>query len=169
MSDTGSHTFQSGATRSEIKPFWSAIPGENLRRIAYRATGAPRGEALLPANGFKYEGGSRGYGYGNWRMGLPFRDTFNHVIDHLMTWKDNVEKGVLDQDDHLAAAAWGILLPLMTSEKDFVAARGEEKVQIKPRWFEALSPGQLRDAIAKLQKDVAEAQMALDRITRQDK
>lgn len=118
------HQFESGAKRSEVKPFYSAIPFMSLLRLAMRATGAPKGgpPATLMVEGhvFKYEGGSRGYGYGNWSNGLPMEDTFNHIIHHLWHWKYCIERGIIPEDDDLAAAAWGILMPLMTFEDEYV-------------------------------------------------
>lgn len=131
------HVFSTGAKRSEIKPFYSAIPGASLRRLALRATGAPRGE-VLSVSEFQYTGGSRGYGYNNWKMGLPMRDTFNHVIEHLFRWKDKIEgpNQPADNEDDLAAAAWGIMFPLMTFERSYINNRGEdpnERAQEKGR------------------------------------
>lgn len=118
------HQFESGAKRSEIKPFYAAIPLASIRRLALRATGAPRGEVLSDTeSGFSYEGGSRKYGYGNWRQGLPMEDTFNHVIEHLYRWKESIERGEVPIDDDLAGAAWGIMLPLMTNERKYADER----------------------------------------------
>lgn len=118
----GSVTFSTGAKRSEVQPFYSAIPAASLRRLALRATGAPKGATHVdPRTGFSYHGGSLGYGYGNWAKGLPMRDTFNHIIEHLYEWKEAVERGDTVIDDHLAAAAWGILMPLMTFEREYVS------------------------------------------------
>ena len=118
------HTFSSGAKRSEVKPFYSAIPADSLRRLALRATGAPKGRpglaALIDGHWFHYEGGSRGYGYGNWALGLEMEDTFNHIIEHLYYWKTEIEAGRIPMDDDLAAAAWGIMMPLMSFESRYV-------------------------------------------------
>jgi hypothetical protein len=112
----------SGGSRSEVKPFYSAIPAMSLRRLALRATGAPKGEARIDdVTGFSYAGGSLGYGYGNWAKGLPLRDTFNHIIEHLYFWLDSIEQGKPTIDDDLAAAAWGIMFPLMTFENDYIS------------------------------------------------
>lgn len=116
---TDEHSFASGAKRSKVMPFYSAIPARSLERVALRATGAPKGETL-EKDGFEYQGGSRGYGYGNWMRGLPFEDTWNHVINHLLRWKDSIMAGEVPKDDELAAAAWGILMPLMRFETVYV-------------------------------------------------
>ena len=107
--------FESGAKRSAIMPYYAAIPYSSLRRVALRATGAPEGHKITDS-GFEYEGGSRKYGYGNWARGLPMEDTLNHVLEHLLRWKASIEEGQVPVDDHLSAAAWGILLPLMRFE-----------------------------------------------------
>lgn len=113
-------TFDSGAKRSGEAPYYSAIPSSSLRRLALRATGAQKGEKRYDnQTGFTYEGGSLGYGYGNWKLGLPLRDTFNHVIAHLYQWLDGVENRRSESDDHLAGAAWGIIFPLMTFETSY--------------------------------------------------
>lgn len=127
--------FPTGATRSARMPFYSAIPHKSLRRVALRATGAPAGQHLEDG-GFIYEGGSLKYGYGNWAKGLPMEDTFNHVIEHLFHWKSFIERGLVPQDDDLAAAAWGILLPLMTFEREYAAqhrARAEMALNLGTR------------------------------------
>lgn len=127
------HRFATGAKRSEVKPYYCAIPGESMRRLAMRATGAPKGAPPLTlttedGHTFHYAGGSRGYGYGNWRRGLPMQDTFNHTIEHLYRWKDSIERGEIPNDDDLAAAAWGILMPLMTFEADYAAQCASTRV-----------------------------------------
>jgi hypothetical protein len=112
-----------GGFRSAIMPYYSAIPTRSLERIALRATGTPKGDPPLMRDGFEYNGGSDGYGYGNWRRGLEFEDTFNHVIGHLYHWKESLEDGHRPSDDDLAAAAWGILFPLMTFENRYQDAQ----------------------------------------------
>lgn len=111
--------FDSGAKRSATMPFFSAIPYESLRRVALRATGAPAGDEYRDENGFLYAGGSLKYGYRNWVCGLPFEDTLNHAINHLLSWKSCIEHGVLPADDELSAVAWAVLLPLMTFERQY--------------------------------------------------
>lgn len=109
------HSHTSGAYRSEVAPFYSAIPPNSQRRVALRSTGAPRGEKL-EVGGREYEGGSLKYGYGNWMKGLPMEDTLNHIYEHLAQWREEIEKGNVPREDHLAAVAWGVLMPLMTFE-----------------------------------------------------
>lgn len=118
---------EAGGKRSEVKPYYAAIPFASLRRLALRATGAPAGEIRHDSeNGMDYEGGSDKYGYGNWRRGLPLEDTFNHIIEHLFRWKESIDKGEEPKEDDLAAAAWGIMLPLMTFERDYA---GQYKIR----------------------------------------
>lgn len=127
-------TFDSGAQRSVQMPLYSAIPTASLRRLALRATGTPKGDPPYadPVTGFTYRGGSRGYGYGNWKLGLPCEDTFNHVVQHLLDWKAVIEKGELPAEDDLAGVAWGVMLPLMTFE-----ARYREQYKIRKDLMEA--------------------------------
>lgn len=119
-SQSHEHVFASGAKRSGVMPFYSAIPPLSLRRVALRATGAPRGEVLSDdLTGHTYEGGSRKYGYGNWERGLPMEDTLDHIIEHLNNWRNSIQQGVVPKDDDLAAVAWGVLMPLMTFERTY--------------------------------------------------
>lgn len=108
-----------GAKRSSLKPFYDQLTPEFLRRVALRCTGTPKGDPPLMVDGFQYAGGSRGYGRRNWQEGLPMEDTFNHVIEHLFSWKDHVEHGYQPTDDELAAVAWGIMV-LMHFENDYI-------------------------------------------------
>jgi len=128
------HVFATGAKRSEIKPFFSAIPYLSLLRLAMRCTGTPKGHPdatlVVTNHEFHYSGGSRGYGYGNWALGLELEDTFNHTVEHLYKWKAAMDRGHRPQDDDLAAAAWGILLPLMTFEERY--SNGELRKRREP-------------------------------------
>jgi hypothetical protein len=131
------HTFTTGAKRSAVKAFFSAIPHMSLLRLAMRATGAPKGAPpatlTVADHTFEYSGGSRGYGYGNWALGLEMEDTFNHIIDHLYHWKHEVSMGRRPSDDDLAAAAWGIMFPLMTFEREYAA--NELRKSLEPEIF----------------------------------
>lgn len=51
-----------------------------------------------------YGEGALKYGDHNWRAGMPFSTTVNHVLAHLFQWLRG-EKS----EDHLAHAAWGLL------------------------------------------------------------
>jgi hypothetical protein len=86
------YTFPSGAKRAELKPRFDLIPSLSLRRLAAR-----------------YELGLK-YGEDNWKKGLPLSDTLNHIIDHLLIYRDKQKTSASiadDYDDDLAAAAWG--------------------------------------------------------------
>ena len=122
--------YESGAIRATIKPFYATIPAPSLRRLALRSTGAPRGQTIPdPESGFTLSGGARKYGYEQWRKGMPLHDTFNHVVEHLFLWKDAIEAGDVLDDDNLAGAAWGILLPLMTFERAY-AIQAKHRAQL---------------------------------------
>lgn len=145
MSETsGQVQFESGARRSSVKPFYCEIPYLSLRRVALRAVGAPDGQVRHDAEtGFDYEGGAGRYGYHNWAAGLPFEDTFNHLIEHLYWWKSLVERGGLPEEDHLAAAAWAVLFPLMTFERAYV-----EQAMMRNRALdEGATPAQADEAV----------------------
>src|SRR5688572_28941980 len=87
------HQFETGAKRSEvIGPRYDLIPEGPLRRLALR-----------------YTLGAQKYGEYNWQKGLPLGDTFNHIFDHLLKAKRQLETGLAYDDDDLAGAAWGIL------------------------------------------------------------
>lgn len=105
--------FETGARRSSLKPRFDLIPHVFLVRVAHRfGMGVPQ------------------YGEHNYKKGLPFDDTFNHIIDHLYAYKerrkeylrqlelqeiDPAKVSLLEyvlckgeDGDDLAAAAWGI-------------------------------------------------------------
>jgi hypothetical protein len=111
------HTFVTGAKRSEVKPFYDDISHQFLRRLALRCQGTPKGDPPMVVDGREYAGGSRGYGRGNWSNGLPFEDTFNHIIDHLYRWKEEIKQGNVPTDDDLAGAAWGIMRAMHFEEE----------------------------------------------------
>lgn len=106
------HTFPTGAQRSALMPRYDLLPKTFLERTAGR-----------------FELGIK-YGEHNYKQGLPFDDTFNHIIDHLYAYRERrkailqaafemkVEPTVEQIDalmtasetdgDDLAAASWGI-------------------------------------------------------------
>jgi hypothetical protein len=97
------HEFPSGAKRAELKPRFDLIPSAPLRRLAAR-----------------YEMGLK-YGEDNWKKGLPLSDTLNHIIDHLLIYRDKQKTSasiVDDYDDDLAAAAWGCFALMWLEEND---------------------------------------------------
>src|SRR3990167_3433906 len=65
-----------------------------------------------------YNEGATKYGPNNWRKGLKFSDTWNHLMRHLINYmlrKQNSTSAIKGEDD-LAKAAWG-LLTLMDMEE----------------------------------------------------
>lgn len=51
-----------------------------------------------------YAEGAKKYSDHNWRKGMPFSQTLNHVIKHIVQWAGGDES-----EDHLAHAAWGLM------------------------------------------------------------
>jgi hypothetical protein len=101
-------TFACGAKRSYVAPYYCAIPGNALRRLAMRYTTGSE----------KYD--PKGWLIGllesaNWRKGDRefFSDVFNHVIDHLYRF---LEEGN-EETDNLAAAAWGVFALMWAEEQ----------------------------------------------------
>lgn len=90
MSDK--HVHATGATRSNDanEARYDLIPVAPHRRLALR-----------------YGVGAVAHGDRNWEKGLPWNDTYNHLIRHLELWKESVLAGKPRSDDDLAAAAWG--------------------------------------------------------------
>lgn len=105
-------TFESGAKRSKRMPRYDLLPKIFLERTSSR-----------------FEMGLK-YGEHNYKKGLPFEDTFNHILDHLLAYRELMkEYGRLTESatlqnplpsredwvrskqqdgDDLAGAAWGI-------------------------------------------------------------
>jgi hypothetical protein len=112
MADDTRHTFSTGAQRSELMPRYDLLPRTFLERTAGR-----------------FELGLK-YTEHNYKQGLPFDDTFNHIVDHLWAYRERrkmilqaaaelkqpIDSGQLAElmtasetdGDDLAAAAWGI-------------------------------------------------------------
>ena len=55
-----------------------------------------------------YERGSEKYDDDNWRKGMPHRRYIDSAIRHLNTYAENKIKGLPQDEDHLAQAAWNI-------------------------------------------------------------
>jgi hypothetical protein len=104
------HVFSSGAKRSERKLHYHSIHHTFITRVAARHTH-----------------GDEVYGEYNWRKGLPWQDTFNHIIDHLYHWKAEIEAGRVPTDDDLAGAALGIEF-LMFGEQQYAQDMNKRKV-----------------------------------------
>jgi hypothetical protein len=66
--------------------------------------------ALQRVTDVVYQEGSENYGPNNWRKGLPFSDTLNHLMNHLVRWELK-QLGQLAQDDEddLAKVMWGVM------------------------------------------------------------
>ena len=103
-----------GATRSAASRRFDLVPQAPLERLAD-----------------PYAMGNHLHGAHNYKLGLPFDDTFNHIVAHLLSYKERrklwlqaqsegggpsgtdqplekwMEQSQTDGDD-LAAAAWGI-------------------------------------------------------------
>lgn len=114
--------YKTGAKRAQRMPRYDLIPKIFIDRLALRFTGdlvdgIPNGGALK-------------YGESNWERGLPTSDVINHIINHLTSYQDrfrqslslaiqtnsntvmlsvqNLMQAHSEEDDDLAAAAWGI-------------------------------------------------------------
>jgi hypothetical protein len=88
IADDTQIVYPSGATRSrDVENIaWHLMPYVALRRIARR-----------------YGEGAKTHGKRNWEGGVPASDTFDHIQEHLYKWASGDRN-----DDHLAAAGWGI-------------------------------------------------------------
>lgn len=89
-------TFESGARRDSDADTvrYDLFSLEGMRRVAET-----------------FAEGAKKYDEHNWRKGMPFSITINHVLRHIYKWL----AGETDED-HLAHAAWG-LMALMEFEK----------------------------------------------------
>jgi len=121
------HTYPTGAKRSGRVVRYDLVVHSLIERIAERATGHAdeSGQA---------DGGALKYGEGNWEKGLPTSDVLNHTIAHLLTLQDAFRRGLayvaqqegtwpermqelcegmnslLEVDDHIGAAGWGLMV-----------------------------------------------------------
>jgi hypothetical protein len=75
-------------------PYFSDIPPSCLRRLA----------AI-------YTEGHRRYGSRNWCKGLPYSDTYNHIMNHLEKYRAGDRS-----EDHLAKVAWGCFTMMWLDE-----------------------------------------------------
>jgi hypothetical protein len=83
-----------GIRDSREIPYFSDIPPSCLRRLA----------AI-------YTEGHRRYGSRNWCKGLPFSDTYNHIMNHLEKYRAGDRS-----EDHLAKVAWGCFTMMWLDE-----------------------------------------------------
>jgi hypothetical protein len=110
------HAFASGAVRSEeIKARYDLIPSGPLERLALR-----------------YGLGASKYGEYNWQKGMPFSDTYNHILVHLESVKRKYEQGFGFEfiDDDLAGAAWGCFALMFFGTRGDYIHRDEVKEKI---------------------------------------
>lgn len=102
---TGSHRdVRTGKGRFDLVPF------EGVRRVALR-----------------YEAGADHYGDRNWELGQPLSRMLDSSMRHLMQALDGQE-----DEDHLAAAAWGIL-GVMHIQREIRLGRLPEGLDDLPR------------------------------------
>lgn len=90
-----------GAKRASIKPRYDLVPLRPLVRLTET-----------------YGEGNLKYGRDNWKKGMPFSDILNHVIEHLMRWKEDGGICPLEKEDHLAHAAWGVFALMYFEETE---------------------------------------------------
>lgn len=125
--------YETGAVRSSRMPRYDLIPRTGLERIAERFTGGLLNHPIMEGVG-EPTGGALKYGECNWENGLPTSDVINHIYDHLVYYTNefrealksfqgdmsqvkNFMQDVSKVDDHLAGAAWGLIV-LMYQEND---------------------------------------------------
>lgn len=94
--------FKSGAKRSaQIKARYDLLCPRTLERFALRlGLGAAK------------------YGENNWEKGLPFSDTFNHIIAHLYHYKSVRGTPAEKEDDDLAGVLCGIMFLMELGEQN---------------------------------------------------
>lgn len=104
--------FDTGAVREDtlLNYRYDLIPIESLARLARR-----------------YAFGAKKYGENNYQKGLPYSDTFNHIMSHLLLYNSGDQS-----DDHLAAAMWGCATLMYFEERNMEGSyvcpgRGESK------------------------------------------
>lgn len=109
-------TFSSGASREKGKHAYHGIPGFFVRRLADIFTE-----------------GIEKYGEDNWTKGMPSTDVYDHLMDHLMLYRDGDRS-----QDNLAKVAWGVMA-LMFNEIVFpnLALRKYDEVVNPGTVFEA--------------------------------
>lgn len=89
-------TFDSGAKRVEQDiPRYADIPPCALRRLA-----------LI------FSEGADKYGIDNWKNGLPWPSTYNHLMEHLQKYNEGDRT-----EDHLAKACWGLVVQIYFDEQ----------------------------------------------------
>jgi hypothetical protein len=125
------HVFESGAKRSEkIEARYDLIPEGPERRRALR-----------------YGMGEQRHGEYNWQKGLPFEDTFNHIIEHLYKARAKYRAGVPMslEDDDLAGASLGIDFLMFFDDRGDYRGRDEVKAKVGRIAREALEKMRTQD------------------------
>ena len=56
-----------------------------------------------------FERGAAKYGENNWRKGMPLSRFVDSATRHLIQWRLAEEKGVKQDEDHLAQAVWNLM------------------------------------------------------------
>jgi hypothetical protein len=88
--------FATGAERgTELTVRYDLIPWVGLRRVAETCAE-----------------GTENHGEHNWRLGLPTHDLINHTLAHVVRYMDGDRS-----EDHLAHAAWGLLVAMDNEER----------------------------------------------------
>lgn len=112
--------FLSGAKRSALDDVrYDLIGTEGLRRLAQTMAE-----------------GAKKYSDHNWRSGMPFSTTLNHLLRHIFLY----EKGDTSED-HLAHAAFG-LFALMQFEKDHPECDDRYTTQARWLYYQSKQSGQ---------------------------
>jgi hypothetical protein len=96
--------WSTGAVRDDDdgKPRYDLIPALALRRVAHR-----------------FADGAKKYGEDNWQKGIPRAQILASAMRHLEAWRCNVEgRERIDDEDHLAAVTWGMLVLMQYEEMD---------------------------------------------------
>jgi hypothetical protein len=117
-----------GAKSSEQAVMFHKLPVASLMRLVKRYTAGVKHESKDDRS-WAIIGGVQ-----NWQQGNAEYATerFNHALVHLLKWKEQYETGVIDPDDNLAAAAWGLIL-LMDYEERGIIAPGQKNVRLANR------------------------------------
>jgi hypothetical protein len=113
MSETAESSYVVGGAKSSDKaPMFHKIPAHVLLRLAERYSLGAKHEDQQGRD-WAVLGGEQ-----NWQKGNAeyVTERYNHFMFHLNKWKGQYDSGVVDQDDNLSAALWGIAL-LMDAEK----------------------------------------------------
>lgn len=112
VKDSGTREdFGTGAVRDAVdgKGRYDLIPPHAMKRIAKH-----------------YENGANKYGDHNWQKGIPTHNYINSALRHIFKYL-----GGMDDEDHLAAAAWNIMC-LIQTERNIHEDLLDEKLLTTP-------------------------------------